>query len=121
MAVKLMGLPSAAKQKIAVECKYYFQMKISEYFKSAGEEITTLAGLRERQLWFLMPSGNRFIYRALSWLARTPIQDDEEWVPERDRCTFKVDGCQCFRREGHTTKHRMLMWAEVESMCFSSV
>jgi hypothetical protein len=111
MAVKLFGLPREKKDQIYAECRY-FGTKAPEYFKENGIEIKSIADLRKYALLFLVPSGNTFIYRVLSWLARTPITDDDEFVAESERCEAETHGNRCCRKDGHAGKHKALVWAE---------
>ena len=101
MAVRLLGLPRANKVAILETCKQE-NITVSEYFREHGHEIKTFADLREKGFWFLQPSGNKFIYQALSWLCETPVMDEDKFAPESQRCSrLHPSGKRCLLYAGH--------------------
>jgi hypothetical protein len=107
MAVKLLGLPREEKQRIMES-----GLTFIEYFKN-GFEIKTFADLRKYMLWLMRPSGNGFIYRALNWVAESPVTDEDFFYPSWDRCTtLHSSGRQCLLHKDHTGKCKVMGWLE---------
>ena len=78
-----------------------------------GLEIKSMSDLRNNPLLLIQPSGNTFIYRALSWLIRTPLRDSEEWVPDSKRCLNEhKSGQRCLRPFDHEGKCKTMVMAE---------